>query len=68
MDAELLKYEIAKNNLKVKDVCESLHMSKSAFYRKCKGDSEFTRDEIEQIIELLHIENPMPIFFKNKVS
>ena len=46
----------------------ALHMSRSAFYRKCNGLSEFTLREIKQIMGLLGIEDPNEIFFDRKVS
>lgn len=68
MNAALLKYELTRRNISVKDVCDLLKISKSAFYRKCNGKSEFTRKEIELLIEYLEIKDPTPIFFSQSVS
>ena len=43
-------------------------MSRSAFYRKCNGISEFTQGEIQHIVDILDLESPMGIFFAEKVS
>jgi hypothetical protein len=45
-----------------------LGISKSAFYRKMNQTSDFTRNEMEIIINTLHLEDPMSIFFANEVS
>ena len=63
MDKALLEYEMKKNNLTAEDMCKQLKMSRSAFYRKCNGISEFTLGEIKKIVEVLHLESPMAIFF-----
>lgn len=65
MDKLRLEYEIKKKGFSVCKLCEALGISKSAYYRKCNGGSEFTRDEIERIIRILDIslEDGMKIFF-----
>lgn len=49
---------------------EKISISKSAFYRKLKGESEFTRIEIIGISEVLGMSDDqiINIFFRNKVS
>ena len=49
---------------------EGLRMSKSAFYRKLKGASDFTRTEIRGIARVLKMtdEQILIIFFNSKVS
>lgn len=68
MDAVRLRYEMAKRKVTINMICQHLRMSRSAFYRKCKGSSEFTQSEIEQIVEYLNLDSPMGIFFASKVS
>lgn len=51
-----------------KDMCDKLKISRTAFYRKCKGISEFTLSEVQLIVNILELENPCDIFFANKVS
>lgn len=68
MDKALLKYEMSKNNITVGNLCEKLKMSRSAFYRKCNGKSDFTQKEIQAIVDLLNLESPMAIFFAKQVS
>ena len=64
MDKARLMYEMAKKGISIGEMCGKLHMSRSAFYRKCNGISEFTRGEIENILEILCLKSPMGIFFR----
>ena len=49
MDKALLEYEMKKKNLTADEMCKKMNLSRSAFYRKCNGISEFTLGEIKQI-------------------
>ena len=68
MDKAKLMYEMSKRNVSIQDMCEKLNMSRSAFYRKCNGTSEFTQSEIQKIVDILDLDSPMGIFFAEKVS
>ena len=68
MDKNLLMYEIKKNGFSVESFCVALGISKSAFYRKTNGVSQFTLQEIEKTIDILKLKSPMPIFFNAQVS
>lgn len=66
-----LEYEMKKKGITVAEMCNMLQISRSAFYRKCNGKAEFTRREIERIIEILGIDKVEAleeIFFDEKVS
>lgn len=63
MDKALLEYEMKKNNVSIGEMCDKLGISRSAFYRKCNGKSEFTQSEIQTIVDVLRLESPMGIFF-----
>ena len=63
MDKALLQYEMRKNEISIGELCEKIGMSRSAFYRKCNGKSDFTQSEIQSIVDLLQLESPMAIFF-----
>lgn len=63
MNKELLEYHMKKANKNVSDVCSALGISRSAYYRKCKGISEFTLSEIQTIVAYLNLDSPMEIFF-----
>jgi len=47
----LLEYYMKVNGKSISDMCEILGISRSAFYRKCNGISEFTQSEIQIIKE-----------------
>lgn len=68
MDKYKLEYEIKSKGVTIEKLCKDLNISRSAFYRKCNGTSEFTQSEIQKIIDYLHIDSPMGIFFADKVS
>ena len=68
MNKALLEYEMSKKGISIGEMCKILKMSRSAFYRKCNGISEFTQSEIKAIIDCLHPESPMNIFFAQEVS
>lgn len=68
MNKELLEYEMKTRGVTIGDMCAKLNISRSAFYRKCKGISEFTQSEIQAIVDYLGLESPVGIFFAVKVS
>lgn len=58
---------IAKNNKNQTDVAKMLGMTPKTFYlRMQKG--VFGSDEIQIMIDELHIENPMDVFFAKEVT
>ena len=63
MDRYRLEYEMKRRGVTVKMMCEHLNMSRTAFYRKTHGISEFTLSEIKAIVEYLELESPMGVFF-----
>lgn len=68
MDKLLLEYEMKKKGYSVKKLCKEIGVSRSAFYKKCNGKSDFTQSEIQAIVDILELESPMAIFFAKKVS
>lgn len=68
MDKALLEYEMKKRGVSIADMCSKLGCSRSAFYRKCNGISEFTQSEIQAIVDYLGLDSPVGIFFTGKVS
>lgn len=67
MDKARLIFEMNKRGVAIQDMCKALNMSRSAFYRKCNGISEFTQGEIQKIVDILGLQSPMGIFFAEKV-
>lgn len=68
MDSYKLEYELKTRGLTVRMLCEELGISRSAYYRKTHGLSEFTLSEIQHIVDFLNLDSPMGIFFANRVS
>ena len=64
----LLEYKMKEQGKSITDMCLMLGISRSAFYRKCNGKSEFTLSEIQKIVDYLKLDSPMDIFFTQKVS
>lgn len=68
VDKALLEYKMRVKGKNISDMCEMLGISRSAFYRKCNGKSEFTVGEIKKIVDFLGLDSPMEIFFAQEVS
>ncbi len=68
MNSELLLQKIKDKGMSIGDICKRLDMSRSAFYRKVKGITEFTQSEIAKICAILDLDSPMDVFFSSKVS
>lgn len=54
--------------ISIKMLCGDLNISRSSFYRKCNGVSEFTQSEIQNIVDYVGLDSPMGIFFDDRVS
>lgn len=63
MNKAKLEYEMRLHKVTHGEMCEVLGISRSAFYRKCNGKSEFTQGEIQKIVNYLHLDTPVEIFF-----
>lgn len=68
MDKLKLEYEMKSRGVSVDALCEKIGISRSAYYRKVSGKSEFTQGEIQKIVDYLGLSSPMGIFFAEKVS
>lgn len=67
VDTAELRGVIAKNGKTQSDIAKMLNITPKTFYlRMQKG--VFGSDEIQIMIDELHIENPMDIFFAKKVT
>lgn len=77
MNAAKLNYQMEIRNISISEMCKQLNISRSAFYRKREGKTEFTLSEIKRIITLLKSKaanDPaedneiLSIFFEKQVS
>lgn len=62
-----LRGVIAKNGKTQSDVAKILNITPKTFYMRMKK-GVFGSDEIQTMIDELHIENPMEIFFAKTVT
>ncbi len=53
MDTKMLKVNMIMKDISVDALCKQAGMSKTAFYRKVNGKSEFTQKEIQSIAKTL---------------
>ena len=63
MNKTLLEEKMKEKGKSISDMCLMLGISRSAFYRKRNGISEFTQNEIRKIVDFLELDSPMDIFF-----
>lgn len=75
MDADLLKGTLRIKGFSIPEIVEAMNeknvqISKSTFYKKMRGESQFTAEEISAITEIAKLtRNEMyNIFFKELVS
>lgn len=69
-DKNLLRYIMSEKNTSVDDICKSLGVSESTYYRKINGYSDFYRHEIITISNVLGLsdEQIYNIFFNKKLT
>ncbi len=68
MNKYLLEYEIKRKGHSISEYCDAIGIDRSSYYRKTCGKSEFTQSEIQKTLAFLNLDDPMPIFFADKVS
>jgi transcriptional regulator with XRE-family HTH domain len=61
------KAAMVRKGFTQKELSKILGMSEKTFYERMKN-RVFGSDEIEKLIEVLEISDPMPIFFSNVVT
>lgn len=66
MNKVLLEEEMKNQGISKQKMCSILGLSRSAFYRKCNGISEFTQGEIQEMVDILNLTSPMGIFLTKK--
>lgn len=67
-DKTRFKAQIVLAGITSKELAEKLGINESTLYRKINKDGNFTRDEINKLIEILGIDNPQEIFFAEKLA
>ena len=67
VNTDELRGLIAKNKMSQSDMAKKLNMTPKTFYQRMQKGI-FGSDEIQTMIEVLHIENPIDIFFAKEVT
>lgn len=68
MNKKKLEERMEQCGVSKKQAYQRLHISRSAFYRKMNGLSEFTLKEIRELMFMLDLDDADEIFFDKKVS
>jgi len=70
MNSKELKVEMIRKNKSVDQLCTALGISRSAWFRKVGGESQFTQGEISGLRYELDLDDQrtMQIFFDDEVS
>ena len=70
MDIRELKAQMARKEKTAEQLCAALGISKSAWYRKTGGDTQFTQGEIVGLRRELDLDDHQTalIFFNDEVS
>ena len=65
MNAKNLKIALIREEVSAEQLCERAGISTTSYYRKIKGETEFTQGEIAAITEILHLsrDEVFSIFF-----
>ena len=63
MDKLELEIAMKRKGINAVSLAKIIGISLSTLYKKMNGNSEFTRSEIQRIVEALGLESPMGIFF-----
>ena len=68
MNKQKLEDRMKQCNVSKRQAYERLKISRSAFYRKLNGISEFTLQEIRELMSMLNLKSADEIFFDKEVS
>ena len=67
-DERRFRAQLVLAGLSIRELASKLGIDESTLYRKIKRDGDFTRDEINEMIDILHISDPKGIFFTDKLA
>ena len=67
-DRKRFKAQLVLAGLTSKELAEKLGINEATLYRKINDDGRFTRQEINELIRILNIEDPEPIFFATELT
>ncbi|MCD8357480.1 MAG: helix-turn-helix domain-containing protein [Clostridia bacterium] len=64
----LFQYEVKKKGFTLKDAAHIMGVDVTTLYRKMNGESDFYRHEIQKLCAEIGFDNPMEIFFAEKIT
>lgn len=67
-DERKFRAQLILVGVSMKGLAARLNINEATLYRKIKNDGSFTREEINIMIDFLHIENPKEIFFTDELA
>lgn len=67
-DTNRFKATLVLNGLKAEDVARLLGVNITTYYRKLNNDGDFSRSEINTMIDSFQIEDPISIFFAKELT
>ncbi|MDU0989261.1 MAG: hypothetical protein E7A71_00315 [Enterococcus faecium] len=67
---KLFRMALLREEVSLQQISKLLGINLATLYRKMRGDSDFYRDEIQQICDFLHLElkEKEEIFFDQKIT
>lgn len=68
VNSKLLKGIYVSKGYTQKTLAQELHMTEKTLNNKINNKYSFGSDEIEKLIIILDIENPLPVFFSKAVT
>lgn len=67
-DKNRFRAQMALAGITSKELAQKLGIDESTLYRKINNSGSFTRDEINKMIQILHITDPQRIFFAEELA
>lgn len=67
-DKKRFKAQMILAGVTMKDLAEELGVDESTMYRKINLDGNFTREQINKLVQVLKIDTPMDIFFAKELA
>lgn len=67
-DKNLFRAAVVAKGKTMSDVADEIHVSNATMSKKVNGHSEFTRKEIQEICDFLEVDDPVPIFFAERLA
>lgn len=67
-DRRMFQAQMVLKGMNAKEVSSQMGINESTLYRKMSNEGDFSRKEIDKLISILDIEDPMAIFFAESLA